>query len=418
MADLIIHNCGQLVTMEGPSTPRRGPDQRDIGLVDGGAVVVAYGLVVDVGPESEVLSDRRMGVPPVTIDAGGRLVTPGLVDPHTHLVFAGSRANEFEMRALGRTYADIMAAGGGIHATVASTRAASHGDLLTQAEAALARMQSQGTTTVEAKSGYGLDLETELKQLAVIGELARTVSMDVVATFMGAHAIPRGMAADDYVDFVVDEAIPAVAAQGIARFCDVFCEAGVFSVDQSERILRAGLRHGLRPKIHADELGDTGGATLAARIGAISAGHLHCAGVDGLRAMANAGTVAVLLPGTGVFLGMRDHAPARQMIDMGIPVALGTDYNPGSCYAESLPLMMTFACTQLGLTPAEALVAVTINAACAIDMADRVGSLEQGKQADLVVWDTEDYRDIAYHMGANLVKAVYKRGTLIYGRID
>jgi imidazolonepropionase len=304
----------------------------------------------------------------------------------------------------------------GISATRPATRAATAHEIFTQARHALQRMVQSGTTTVEIKSGYGLDIETELKQLSVVRPLMDAIPVDIVATYLGAHAVPKCESAESYVEFLCREALPAVARQGIAAFCDVFCETGVFTAEQSERVLCAGQKLGLRSKIHADELTDTGGAALAAKVGAISADHLHCANEEGLRAMAAAGTVAVLLPGTAIFLGLSHHAPARRMIELGIPISIATDFNPGSCFCESLPLIMTFACTQLGLSPAEALTAVTINAACAIGMDGVIGSLTPGKQADFVIWDADNYHMIPYHMGANLVRTVIKRGQIIHGR--
>jgi imidazolonepropionase len=322
------------------------------------------------------------------------------------------------MRALGRSYADIMAAGLGIYATVESTREARVAALITSARVHLNTMVSYGTTTVEAKSGYGLEIVTELKQLDVIKTLMATHPVDLVPTFLGAHAVPHGISADEFADYVCREGIPAAVHQGVARFCDVFCETGVFTPAQTERILLAGQALGLRSKIHADELTDTGGAALAARLGAVSADHLHCVSDEGLRALAGSDTVAVLLPGTATFLGLRRHAPARAMIDLGIPVAIATDFNPGSCYCESLPLMMTFACSQLGLSASEAFTAVTVNAAAAVGMESVVGSLMPGMQADAVIWDADDYHMLPYHMGARLASVVIKRGVVIHGSAD
>lgn len=412
--DLIIHDCSQLVTLSGPAGPRRGLDQGELGIITRGAVAVADGKILATGPEDEIASFATSSTK--FLSAHGGVVTPGLIDPHTHLPFAGTREHEFEMRALGKTYAGIMASGMGIYATVKATHEADEHRIFTGARGYLQRMVQSGTTTVEIKSGYGLDIETELKQLSVVKPLMDAIPVDIVATYLGAHAVPKCESPMAYVEFLCHEALPAVARQGIAAFCDVFCETGVFTPELSERILCAAQKLGLRSKIHADELTDTGGAALAAKVGAISADHLHCASEAGLRAMAAAGTVAVLLPGTAIFLGLAHHAPARRMIELGIPVAIATDFNPGSCFCESLPLMMTFACSQLGLSPAEALTAVTINAACAIGMDGVVGSLTPGKQADFVIWDADNYHMIPYHMGANLARTVIKRGQIIHGR--
>lgn len=412
-ADLLIVHAGQLLTMAGPAAPRAGKLQGELGLVEDGAIAVYQGEIVAVGPTATVQAMVELADDGREIDVAGRVVSPGLVDSHTHLVFAGTRQAEYELRAQGASYAEIMAAGGGIHASVRRTREATRRELVMSAEKHLATMLAHGTTTVEAKSGYGLDMETEIRQLEAIEELGNKSPVDVVSTFMGAHAVPRGQEPEAYVDWLVSEAIPRVAMRGLARFCDVFCEAGVFTPAQTERILRAAQAQGMGAKLHADELVDTGGAALAARLGAVSADHLHCANDEGLKAMAAANVVATLLPGTGVFLGMKEHAPARRMVELGVPVALATDFNPGSCFSESLPLMMSFACSILHLSPAEAMVAATVNGAHALARAHRVGSLEVGKQADMVVWDADDYRLIPYHMGVNQVRCVFKRGRLV-----
>lgn len=410
-ADLVLRNARQLLTLAGPPAPRAGALQGELGLIEDGAIALHQGEIVAVGSTDQVLSELELEGP--EIDATGLVVTPGLVDSHTHLVFAGTRQHEYELRSQGASYAQIMEAGGGIHASVRLTRAASKRELITRAERHLAIMLEHGTTTVEAKSGYGLDFDTEVRQLEALVELGRKSRVDVVPTFLGAHAVPQGEDPEAYVDWLVSEAIPKLATRRLARFCDVFCERGVFTPEQSERILRAAQAQGMGAKLHADELVDTGGAMLAARLGAVSADHLHCANEEGLKAMAAAGVVATLLPGTGIFLGMDAHAPARRMVELGVPVALATDFNPGSCYCESLPLIMTFACSILKLSPAEALVAATLNGAHAVARAHRVGSLEVGKQADLVVWDADDYRMIPYHMGINLVRTVIKRGRIV-----
>jgi imidazolonepropionase len=412
--DLVIRNARQLVTLAGPEAPRSGAAQGELAIIPDGAVAVQNGEIVAVGPTDALMLSQDIDDHTAELDASGLVVTPGLVDSHTHLVFAGTRAHEYELRAQGATYAEIMEAGGGIHASVRQTRAASLETLVRNAQTHLQRMLAHGTTTVEAKSGYGLDFDTEVKQLEALERLSRRHEIDVVPTFMGAHAVPDGEDPDAYVDWLCKEAIPKVAIRQLARFCDVFCEKGVFTPEQAERILRAAIGQGLQAKIHADELSDTGGAALAARVGAVSADHLHCANESGLKAMASRGVIGTLLPGTAVFLGLSHHAPARRMVELGVPVALATDFNPGSCYSESLPLMMSFACSLLKLTPAEALVASTINAAHAVSRAHRVGSLEPGKQADLVLWDADDYRMIPYHMGINLVKTVLKRGQAVH----
>jgi imidazolonepropionase len=349
------------------------------------------------------------------IDAYGKTVMPGLVDPHTHLVFAGTRENEFAMRIQGKSYQEIAAGGGGINATVAATRTAGRQELKAAARKALDRMLTLGTTTVEAKSGYGLELETELKMLEVIRDLNDEGPMTVIPTFMGAHEIPSEFRQNPeaYVDLVITRMLPEVAARKLARFCDVFCETGVFTVEQSERILSAAVALGLEPRVHADELSDLGGAALAARVKARTADHLLFASDDGMRRMAEAGVIAVLLPGTAYFLRLERYARARDMIAAGVPVALATDFNPGSCMTESLPLILNMACTQMRMLPAEAITAATINAAWAIGEEDCVGSLEVGKQADILILGAPSHEHLCYHFGVNLVETVIKSGKVI-----
>ncbi len=360
------------------------------------------------------------------LDARGGTVTPGLVDPHTHLLFAGSREEELELRQRGAGYMEILAAGGGILSTVAATRAATTAELAAHGRRWLDEMLGHGTTTVEAKSGYGLDLTTEVRLLDIAHELGREGPIDIVPTYLGAHAVapeyrnrPDGREA--YVRHVIEEQLPGVAAHGRARFCDVFCEEGAFTADQSERILRAALGLGLLPRLHADELVPSGGAELAAAVGAVSADHLAApsdAGLDALAAAAADGhpVVATLLPATTWFLMKPTHAPARAFIERGIPVAIGTDFNPGTSPTPSLPLAMTVACLNLGLSPDEALVGATINAAHAVGLGDEVGSLESGKAADLVVWRVPTSRQIPYWPAADLVRTVVKRGRVVLDR--
>jgi imidazolonepropionase len=360
------------------------------------------------------------------IDARGRAVTPGLVDPHTHLLFAGSREGELELRQKGAGYLEILASGGGILSTVAATRAASSEALEAHGRRWLDEMLGHGVTTVEAKSGYGLDLATELRLLEVAYRLGTQGPIDVVPTWLGAHAVPEDLRSrpdgiEAYVRQLLTEQLPGVAAQGRAVAADVFCETGVFSADQARRILTAAADYGLRPRLHADELAPSGGAELAAEIGATSADHLATpseAGIDALAEVAAAGrpVVATLLPATTWFLMKDHHAPARTFIDRGVPVAIGTDFNPGTSPTPSLPLAMTAACLNLRMTPDEVLTAVTINAAQALGLADEIGSLEAGKQADLVVWDVPSTRQIPYWPAADLVRTVIKRGRVVVDR--
>ena len=455
MTGLLVEGASGIATLAGGL--RRGGTQRDAGVVSGGALAVACweGRILAAGAADEV--NRQIAARGLPInafrrfDARGGLITPGLVDAHTHLLFAGTREAEWQLRARGAGYLEVLAAGGGILSTVAATRAASDQELLAGGRARLAQMLASGTTTAEAKSGYGLDVATELRLLELIGRLGREGHIELVPTFLGAHAVPAefrdrspapgadagappaagpdgtataapGPAATDaYVAHVIDEQLPAVARQGIARFCDVFCEQGVFSADQSRRILRAAAGLGLGLRIHADELAPSGGAELAAELGCVSADHLAAASEEGVAALARAaeaGTpaVATLLPATSWFLGKGHFAPARRFIDAGIPVALATDLNPGTSPTLSLPLVMSIACVEMGLTPAEALAAVTINAAHSLGLGAQIGSIEPGKQADLVVWNVPTLEQIPYWLGAHLARTVIKRGVIVSER--
>jgi imidazolonepropionase len=360
------------------------------------------------------------------VDAAGGLVTPGLIDAHTHLVFAGTREGEWQMRSRGAGYLEVLAAGGGILSTVAATRAASDADLLAGARRRLSEMLANGTTTAEAKSGYGLDAPTELRQLGLIGQLDQEGPVQLVPTYLGAHAVPAEYrdlpnGTDLYVAHVVRDQLPLVAEQGIARFCDVFCEAGVFSPGQTSRVLAAAEQYGLRSRIHADELAPSGGAELAAELGCVSADHLGAPSDEGVAALARAAAsdrpvVATLLPATSWFLGKHHFAPARRFIDVGVPVALATDLNPGTSPTVSLPLVMSIACVEMGLSPAEALVAVTINAAYSVGLGDEIGSIEPGKQADLVVWDVPSVEQLPYWLGTRPARIVVKRGLVVLQR--
>ncbi len=409
MSSLLIHNIGMLVTPEGTEA-RRGADQGKVRVLENAWIYTENGEIISYG-------DRNM---PITfgekLDAGGRLVTPGLVDAHTHLIFGGWRQNELAMKIRNIPYLDILAAGGGILSTVKATRAATEDELTEKAKAALDEMFSFGTTTCEAKSGYGLDKKEELKQLKVIKRLNKEHPMDLVPTFMGAHALPPEYKEnrEGYLKLLCEDMIPAVAKQKLAKFCDVFCETGVFTAEESRRILQAGLDNGLIPKIHADEIDAIGGSQLAGEIGAISAEHLIVCPEEGIQSMAQGGTVACLLPATSFYLNST-YAPARRMIKVGVPVALASDYNPGSCPCLNLQLVMNIACLKYRLTPEEVLTGVTLNAAAAIGMADKVGSIDRMKQADLVIWDAPDLNYLCYRLGSNLVHQVIKKGEIYRG---
>ena len=406
MQQLLVKHIGILATPEGKAA-RRGKAQGEIRVLKDAWVLIRDGVIAEIGT-----GDRDVPGAEV-IDAGGALVTPGLVDAHTHLVFGGWRQNELGLKLHGATYLDILAMGGGILSTVNATRAATEEALYDKAREALDEMLSLGVTTVEAKSGYGLDLENELKQLRVIRRLAEEHPMDVAATFLGAHAVPTEYKADRqaYIRFLCEEVIPAVAKEGLAEFCDVFCETGVFSAEESRVILEAGKKWGLIPKIHADEIDPIGGSELTSEVGAISAEHLIVCPPAGIAAMAKAGTVACCLPATSFYLGST-FAPVRAMIEAGVPVAMASDFNPGSCPSLNLQFVMNLGCLKYRMTPEEVLTAVTLNGAAAIRRADQLGSLEVGKQGDLVIWNAPDLNYICYRMGSNLVRTVIKKGRL------
>ncbi|EMR07747.1 Imidazolonepropionase [Bhargavaea cecembensis DSE10] len=409
---LWIKNAAQLVTVAGGKGPRSGPEMSDLGLIEDGSVWIENGKIKAVGTTAEMNAQfGEWEEDADVIEAYGKLVTPGLVDPHTHFVYGGSREKEFEMRLEGASYMDIMNAGGGIHATARMTRESTEEELYGQAERRLDSFLRHGVTTVEGKSGYGMDLETELKQLHIMKQLNERHPVDIVPTFMGAHAIPpeyKGRE-EEFVSLIIDEMIPAVTSEKLAVFNDVFCEIGVYTPEQSRRILEAGRRHGLIPKIHADEIEPYGGAELAAEVGAISAEHLLKASDEGIRKMAEAGVIACLLPATALYLREK-AARGREMIDAGVPVTISTDCNPGSSPTTSMPLVMNLACISMRMSPAEALVAATINAAHAIGVQDKAGSIEPGKQADLVLWNVKNYQELQYLFGVNHVGAVWKKG--------
>lgn len=417
-ADFLLTNAGQLVTVAGNSDrPKRREELSEISVVTDGAVAARDGMIIAVGSSSDIQESVELEEDAVVVDAAGKVVLPGLVDPHTHVVFAGSREHELEMKIQGVPYLEILARGGGILDTVRSTRAASREELFRAGEKYLDEMLAQGTTTAEAKSGYGLTLDDELKTLEVARDLQEAHPVDLVPTFLGAHAIPEEYKEnpDDFVELVISEMLPAVARSGLARFCDVFCEEGVFSVEQTRRILSEAKSLGFELKIHADEMVPLGGAELAAELGATSADHLMVISDHGIEMLAASDTVAVLLPATTFCVMGERYAPARKMIEKGVAVALSSDFNPGSSPVNSLQIVMGIACRQLKMTPAEVVSAVTINAAHAIGCASSVGSIEVGKKADLVVFDAKDYRYLMYRFGTNLVDRVIKSGCIVVG---
>ncbi|AZN43758.1 imidazolonepropionase [Paenibacillus albus] len=413
--DLLVTDIGLLVTPPPGGVPRYGAEMCVVHQIEQAAIAIQGERIVRFGPEHDVRSWLGDTEIVETVSAGGRLVVPGFVDPHTHLVHGGSREHELSLKRSGMPYLEILAQGGGILSTVRATRAASEAALLEKASRSLDIMLLNGVTTIEAKSGYGLSLEDELKQLRVAKQLNSSHPVDLISTFMGGHAVPTEYAdrSDEYVEFIVSKMMPEVALHGLAAFCDVFCEAGVFSISQSKRILEAGKQYGLISKIHADEIVSLGGAELAGEVGAISAEHLLAASDQGLGALAANGVIPVLLPGTSFNLGLKQHARAREMMDSyQLPVALATDYNPGSCPTESLQLIMMLASLNLKMTPEEILTACTINAAAAIGLASEIGSIEVGKQADITILDAPSLAYLPYHFGINHTFGVIKKGRI------
>ena len=410
MIDLLIHNLSEVATPEG-SAARRGADQARIRRIAGAEVLCRDGRIAFVGsPEERV---RRFGELPGAERLDGRRGTliPGFVDPHTHLPWAGTREEEFAARLAGKSYQEIAAAGGGILSTVSATRRASEEELAANVQKRMDQMLAWGTTTAEAKSGYGLTQEDELKQLRAIRRASEIHPVDLVPTLLAAHEVPPEHRRDRgrWVDLICEEIVPATAAAGLARFCDVFCEEGVFTAAESRRVLEAGVRHGLAPRLHADEFVDSGGAVLAAELGALSADHLMAVSPAGVEALAGSGVTAVLLPGTSFFL-KKDYAPARRLVEAGVPVALATDCNPGTSFTESMPMVVVLAVFQLGLTLEESLTAATLNSASCLGLGAEIGSVEPGKRADLVLLDAPNLLHLIYHYGINPVAAVVKGG--------
>ena len=402
-----VVNCGQLVTLAGPQRPRVGPEMRELGIIDDGGLIIRDGRIEQVGTSAQI----KAGIHTDTsvIDAGGRVVLPGFVDAHTHPVFAGTRAGEFEQRSLGATYQEIAARGGGIQSTVNQTRASSLDALVDAGRRYANWFLRSGTTTIEAKSGYGLSLEDEIKILRAIKRLDEETPLRYVPTFLGAHTIPKEYAArrDEYVSLIIDEMLPQVAREKLAEFADVFCEQNVFTTDESWKILSAARCHGLGLRIHADQLSLSGGARLAAELGTITADHLENTDAAGIAALKSAGVQPVLLPGSVYALGSSRYPAAREMIDAGLAVVLATDFNPGSSPTPSMPMILSLAATHMKRTPAESITAATINAAYSLNRGVELGSLEPGKLADIVVHDCDDYRELAYFFGIEHALKIY-----------
>ena len=411
---LAVINCSQVVTLAGPARPRVGAELRELAIVAGG-LFVRDGLIEKVGTEAEIeaLIDAETEV----VDAGGRVVLPGFVDAHTHPVFAGTRVDEFEERSKGATYQEIAARGGGIQSTVNRTRAASVDELVAAGRRYAQWFLRGGTTTVEAKSGYGLSLEDEVKILRAIRQLDEETSLRYVPTFLGAHSVPPEYRArrDEYVSLLIDEMLPRVAREKLAEYCDVFCEEKVFTTDESWKILSAARCHGLGLRMHADQLSLSGGAKLAAELGTVTADHLEHTDAAGIAALKEAGVQPVLLPGSVYALGSTRYPAAREMIDAGLAVVLATDFNPGSSPTPSMRMILSLAATHMKMTPAEAITAATINAAYSLNRGEQIGSLERGKIADFVIHDCDDYRELAYFFGIEHPWRVYVQGKLNHG---
>ncbi len=415
-ATLIVKNAAQVVTSKGGSKePLTGKRQGEVAVFENGAVAVDGDKIIAVGSTDQVLARVEINSETRVIDAGGQVVLPGLVDPHTHVVFGGSREHELALKLEGVPYLEILARGGGILSSVEATRAASKEELIAAGIKYCGQMLAQGTTTAEAKSGYGLSTEAEIKTLQAVHQVNGAQPVDLVPTFLGAHAIPKEYKGepDRYLDLVINEMLPLVVEQNLARYCDVFCEEGIFSVEQSRRVLSAARDLGLELKMHADEIVPLGGAELAAELGAVSADHLLVISDQGIKRMAEEGVIAVVLPGTTFYLREDHFAPARKMIEAGVPVALATDFNPGSSPNNNLQLIINIACLYLRMTPSEVVNAITINAAHALGRAAEIGSLEEGKKADLVVFDAPNYDYLAYRYGTNLVSKVIKNGQMV-----
>jgi imidazolonepropionase len=415
MNSLAVLHASQLVTLAGPKRPRVRSEISELAIVHDGGMLVHDGVIVAIGSSTEIERSARQSE---IVDAGGRVMLPGFVDAHAHPVFAGNRLDDFERRARGKTYEQIAAAGGGIWSTVEKTRAASEAELLNQAKKHANWFLKCGTTTVEAKSGYGLTLEDELKTLRVIRQLNEETPIEFVPTFLGAHAVPRECRADEYADLVINEMLPHVASEKLAEFCDVFCERGYFDIEQSRKILTAAKKLGLKVRIHADQLTNSGAAQLAAELEATTADHLEKTDEDGIAAMKASGVQPVLLPGSVYALGSTRYPRAREMIEAGLAVVIATDFNPGSSPSPSMPMMLSLACTQMKMSPAEAMTASTINAAYSLKRGDKIGSLEQGKLANFSIFDCEDYREIAYWFGFPQIHSVYVRGRSVLSWAD
>lgn len=422
--DLLIHSIGELATPHLDNVPAHGSAMGKINRTKNAAVGIADGIIVACGSEKEVLAKCSITDSTKKIDAEGRLVTPGLVDPHTHLIFAGNRADEFGLRCQGKTYKEIAEAGGGIVASMRATRNASVDELVSLGKARLKRMLESGTTSCEVKTGYGLSTDSELRMFEAIFQLNEIQPVELVPTFMAAHAFPSDQNREKYIEDITERMLPLVServsrssANGRATvFNDVFCDEGYFTLDETKKILEAGVRHGLTPKVHSDEFTNLGATTLAVNLKAQSADHLLNVSDAEIDLLAKSNTVAVLLPGTSFFLNLNDHARARLMIDSGVAVALGSDFNPGSCHIYSLPFIWGLACLKLKMTSEEALTAMTANAAQAIGLGNKIGQIKTGYQADLVIFDLSSISEVPYNLASNPVASTIKRGKIVFDK--
>ena len=418
MKSLALLHASQLVTLSGPKRPRVGKELAELGIVRDGGILIRDGKIDTVGPSDEVeknLNASSIQVPATpddleVVDLRGRIAMPGFVDAHTHVVFGGNRLDDFERRARGETYEQIAKAGDGIWSTVEKTRAATEADLFAQAKKHVDWFLKCGTTTVESKSGYGLTLDEEMKILRVMRRLNNESSLEIVPTFLGAHAVPRETSSEKYVDLVINEMLPRVAREKLAEFCDVFCERGYFDIEQSRKILSAAKKLGLKLRGHVDQLTNSGGAKLMADLGATTADHMEKTDEQGIAALKSSNVQPVLLPGSVYALGSTSYPRAREMIEAGLAVVLATDFNPGSSPTPSMPMILSLACTQMKMSPVEAITAATINAAYSLNRGEKIGSLEVGKLANIAVFDCEDYRELAYWFGFPQTHAVYVGG--------
>jgi imidazolonepropionase len=411
MNRFLINHASQLLTLAGPKRARIGPEMSELEIIEDGAVLIEDGKIAAVGPSTNL----KVGEPVQEMDASGSVVMPGFVDPHTHPVFAGTRTNEYELRAAGLTYQEIAARGGGIRSTVQKTRAASEDELLAAARRYTRWFLTHGTTTIEAKSGYGLTVDSEIKLLRVIQRLNEEGPLELVPTLLAAHIVPDEFSEsrEAYLRLLVQDLLPTVSRQKLAEYHDVFCEPGAFTVAESRALMLAARQAGLKLRIHANQFTQSGAAALAAELGARTADHLEEIGDEEIKALRDAGVIAVLVPGAVFHLGSKKYAPAKKMIEAGLPVALATDFNPGSSPTPTMQMALTLACTQMSMTPAQAITAATINAAYSLDRGDHIGSIEVGKQADVIICDCRDYREIPYFFGVNHVRVVIKEGTVV-----